>query len=1091
MANIYNEPGSTAVKITLKNNVYSYLNTNIGIAKICLITDQKKFGYSDLLGNLKKCLTDASGSSVTPENCVFIADSEGSASHSTTFVYNDNKLGVNIATPQNKAHFHEPSTGNCLIQITNTMSGSSDANDGMTLGVVGADNVIRTTYNVPIKIQTEDNASPGTFVDLATFQDYGSGSRHTILNTDLTVNVIPAKSTAASVFLTHEENTIKTRTAAQVRADIGAAPSAHTHPWSEISDKPSVFAPAAHTHAIADVTSLQTALDGKLDKNHVSNNVYNYRSVFTIRFTGVTHSITGTLKINLPSSWNNVRYRFEMRGYAYSNNFNHYGSWRYVGSGFAYSPDSRWYLQGGHFLEGNPYFNQVRYTHDGSRCCILLGNTTTTWTDYTTFPVIIDIDVITDGPISRDGWSFEVLTSEDGYAWGNIQSTTPSTYAPAAHGLVSSTHTVSDLTTGHVLKALSATTYGFGAIAWSEIAGKPSTFTPSAHSHAWSEISDKPSVFAPAAHTHAIADVTSLQTTLDGKQPLDTDLTAIAGLTHSNRHVMVSNGSSWTRRALEEADLPSLSISKITGLQSVLDGKASLDHTHTSLRVPDTRDVATTTSDYNRALKVNFKTNSTIGVPGGGTYSTVLGVFGWNDATGGHAHELAFSSSGIYNRIGPPGSSWGNWKRLLTTEDISTTVAPASHTHPWSGITDKPSTFTPAAHGLVSSAHTVSDLTTGHVMKALSATSFGFAALTPSEIGAPAIGTERSLSITTAGWVTIATCATGRAYGEFHVYDPTSSRHNFTKIIASTSYGVNNVSVIGGNCFSTRTIAHVRILYNTSDRTYGGAKLQVYCENAPFTLFVKQFLSQEFTGWKAWNDATPVAEGTPSGWAQDDSTYIPNITDAGLALGGDHISCRYVTPIDGTLSIKGDLFIWNKLKMIDRGGAAWDVIDRETAGSGIGAMLKNITRLNDIYVSNSGFSTNGDIGISGNRVVMSRRNVGGAATINITTDPQIIDLNDYPGVSRFYITTNMTGGVDVYLKNAIPGDEIFLKIVSADPYPSEYDIALGWNIDPGDGTWMRYATKRYFHLICEGTATADGITANTWWIAGEHGLYNP
>jgi len=42
--------------------------------------------------------------------------------------------------------------------------------------------------------------------------------------------------------------------------------------------------------------------------------------------------------------------------------------------------------------------------------------------------VIIDIDVITDAPISRDGWSFEVLTSEDGYAWGNIQSTPISVY---------------------------------------------------------------------------------------------------------------------------------------------------------------------------------------------------------------------------------------------------------------------------------------------------------------------------------------------------------------------------------------------------------------------------------------------------------------------------------------------------------------------------------------------------------------------------------------------------------------------------------------------------------------------------------------
>lgn len=49
----------------------------------------------------------------------------------------------------------------------------------------------------------------------------------------------------------------------------------------------------------------------------------------------------------------------------------------------------------------------------------------------------------------------------------------------------------------------------------------------------------------------------------DKYQPLDADLTAIAGLTHSNRHVIVSNGSAWTRRALEEADLPSLTASKL------------------------------------------------------------------------------------------------------------------------------------------------------------------------------------------------------------------------------------------------------------------------------------------------------------------------------------------------------------------------------------------------------------------------------------------------------------------------------------------------------------------------------------------------
>ncbi|MED4828143.1 head fiber protein [Bacillus atrophaeus] len=34
--------------------------------------------------------------------------------------------------------------------------------------------------------------------------------------------------------------------------------------WADITGKPSTFAPASHTHTIANVTNLQTTLDGKL-----------------------------------------------------------------------------------------------------------------------------------------------------------------------------------------------------------------------------------------------------------------------------------------------------------------------------------------------------------------------------------------------------------------------------------------------------------------------------------------------------------------------------------------------------------------------------------------------------------------------------------------------------------------------------------------------------------------------------------------------------------------------------------------------------------------------------------------------------------
>lgn len=42
-----------------------------------------------------------------------------------------------------------------------------------------------------------------------------------------------------------------------------------------------------------------------------------------------------------------------------------------------------------------------------------------------------------------------------------------------------------------------------------------------AESVPWAGVTGKPSTFTPSAHTHAISDVTGLQTTLDGKEPAD------------------------------------------------------------------------------------------------------------------------------------------------------------------------------------------------------------------------------------------------------------------------------------------------------------------------------------------------------------------------------------------------------------------------------------------------------------------------------------------------------------------------------------------------------------------------------------------
>lgn len=59
---------------------------------------------------------------------------------------------------------------------------------------------------------------------------------------------------------------------------------------------------------------------------------------------------------------------------------------------------------------------------------------------------------------------------------------------------------------------------------WAQITGAPvyTTRWPT-----WSEVSDKPSTMPPSAHTHTIADITSLQTSLDAKQGIDTQKGAI------------------------------------------------------------------------------------------------------------------------------------------------------------------------------------------------------------------------------------------------------------------------------------------------------------------------------------------------------------------------------------------------------------------------------------------------------------------------------------------------------------------------------------------------------------------------------------
>ncbi|MFN3558947.1 MAG: hypothetical protein ACK4UQ_06630 [Brevundimonas sp.] len=127
------------------------------------------------------------------------------------------------------------------------------------------------------------------------------------------------------------------------------------------------------------------------------------------------------------------------------------------------------------------------------------------------------------------------------------------------------------------------------SLTWANVGSKPLTFAPSAHGHAWSEITGVPSSFAPTAHTHDwsevtgkpsvfasnIANVSGLQGALDGKLET-TALTwtnvggkpsTFAPSAHSHDAADVVSGT------LADARIPTIAISKTSGLQSALDAK--------------------------------------------------------------------------------------------------------------------------------------------------------------------------------------------------------------------------------------------------------------------------------------------------------------------------------------------------------------------------------------------------------------------------------------------------------------------------------------------------------------------------------------
>ena len=188
----------------------------------------------------------------------------------------------------------------------------------------------------------------------------------------------------------------------------------------------------------------------------------------------------------------------------------------------------------------------------------------------------------------------------------------------------------------------------------------------------WSGITDKPSTFTPSTHTHSVSDVTGLQTALDGK----------AESTHTHTQ------------------------SDVTGLSTALSGKADL----VDGKVPQAQIPSAALTDYLGEVANQSAMLALTGQRGDWCTRTDLGT-DWqlvaDDSTLlASWREHTYPDSPVQSVAGRTGAV------TLTTSDIgglSTALdgkADSTHTHLWADITDKPSTFTPATHS-----HAISDVT--------------------------------------------------------------------------------------------------------------------------------------------------------------------------------------------------------------------------------------------------------------------------------------------------------------------------------------------------------------------------------------------
>lgn len=206
------------------------------------------------------------------------------------------------------------------------------------------------------------------------------------------------------------------------------------------------------------------------------------------------------------------------------------------------------------------------------------------------------------------------------------------------------------------------------SVPWSGVTGKPSTYTPSSHTHTKSQITDFPSSIKNPNSLTISLNGTS-QGAYDGSTAKSIDVTPSSIGAATSGHTHHYAGSSYSGGAATKAN---------------------------GIVVSDTRNenpVPSSNAFNKNMMTVDFKINNKINSPTGfsGTFCGVLSLAPWNETSGGHGYQLAFGYADTgHPRLALRGSdlsatSWDSWYKVYTSDDKPTLselgAAAASHTH--------------------------------------------------------------------------------------------------------------------------------------------------------------------------------------------------------------------------------------------------------------------------------------------------------------------------------------------------------------------------------------------------------------------------